>query len=82
MERQGPGLRHVAHGVLRLDGSAPLELRLVELFARLSDTLARHAPMAVAVEGVFADIDRYRDEISCLITGVFHFIGQPKAQPP
>ena len=65
VERHGPGLRHVAHGVLRLDGSAPLELRLVELFARLSDTLARHAPMAVAVEGVFA----FKNARSALVLG-------------
>jgi crossover junction endodeoxyribonuclease RuvC len=65
VERQGGGLRHVAHGVLRLDASAPLELRLVELFARLSDTLARHVPMAVAVEGVFA----FKNARSALVLG-------------
>ena len=65
VERRGSGLQHVAHGVLRLDDSAPLELRLVELFARLSDTLARHAPMAVAVEGVFT----FRNARSALVLG-------------
>jgi len=65
VERRGGGLRHVGHGVLRLDGSAPLELRLVELFARLTETLALHAPMAVAVEGVFA----FRNARSALVLG-------------
>jgi crossover junction endodeoxyribonuclease RuvC len=65
VERRGGGLRHVAHGVLRLDGSAPLELRLVELFARLSETLAHHAPAAVAVEGVFT----FKNARSALVLG-------------
>ncbi|HZX43334.1 MAG TPA: crossover junction endodeoxyribonuclease RuvC, partial [Myxococcaceae bacterium] len=53
VERSGVGVGHVGHGVLRLDASAPLELRLVELYARLSETLLHHGPTAVAVEGVF-----------------------------
>jgi len=65
VERRGSGLCHVGHGILRLDGSAPLELRLVELFARLTETLARHAPAAVAVEGVFT----FRNARSALVLG-------------
>ena len=65
VERRGSGLGHVAHGVLRLDASAPLELRLVELFARLSETLVRHAPAAVAVEGGFT----FRSARSALVLG-------------
>ena len=65
VEPRGSGLGHVAHGILRLDGSAPLELRLVELFARLSETLLRHAPAAVAVEGVFT----FRNARSALVLG-------------
>jgi len=65
VERRGAGLRHIAHGVLRLDASAPLELRLVELFARLSETLGRHAPTAVAVEGVFT----FKNARSALVLG-------------
>ena len=65
VERHGAALRHVAHGVLRLDGSAPLELRLVELFGRLSETLVRHAPAAVAVEGVFT----FKNARSALVLG-------------
>lgn len=65
VERSGSRVGHVAHGVLRLDGSAPLELRLVELFARLSETLFRHGPTAVAVEGVFA----FKNARSALVLG-------------
>ena len=65
VEGRGGALCHVGHGVLRLDGSAPLELRLVELFARLTETVARHAPMAVAVEGVFT----FRNARSALVLG-------------
>ena len=65
VERRGGELGHVAHGVLRLDGTAPLELRLVELFGRLSETLARHAPTAVAVEGVFT----FKNARSALVLG-------------
>lgn len=65
VERSGSALGHVAHGVLRLDPSASLELRLVELFARLSETLARHAPAAVAVEGVFT----FKNARSALVLG-------------
>ena len=65
VERRGGGLGHVAHGVLALDVSAPLELRLVELFARLSETVLRHAPSAVAVEGVFT----FRNARSALVLG-------------
>jgi crossover junction endodeoxyribonuclease RuvC len=65
VERRGGGLLHVAHGVLRLDASASLELRLVELFARLSETVVRHAPVAVAVEGVFT----FKNARSALVLG-------------
>jgi len=65
VEPRGSGVGHVAHGVLRLDASAALEVRLVELFARLSETLLRHAPTAVAVEGVFT----FRNARSALVLG-------------
>ena len=65
VESRGSGVGHVAHGVLRLDASAALEVRLVELFARLSETLLRHAPTAVAVEGVFT----FRNARSALVLG-------------
>src|SRR5262249_45329 len=39
--------------------------RLVELFARLSETLLRHTPTAVAVEGVFT----FRNARSALVLG-------------
>jgi crossover junction endodeoxyribonuclease RuvC len=65
VEARGGGVGHVAHGILRLDASAALEVRLVELFARLSETLLRHAPTAVAVEGVFT----FRNARSALVLG-------------
>jgi crossover junction endodeoxyribonuclease RuvC len=65
VERSGVGVGHVGHGVLRLDASAPLELRLVELYARLSETLLRHGPTAVAVEGVFT----FKNARSALVLG-------------
>jgi crossover junction endodeoxyribonuclease RuvC len=65
VEARGSALLHVAHGVLRLDPSAPLEQRLVELFARLSEILRSQAPTAVAVEGVFT----FRNARSALVLG-------------
>jgi crossover junction endodeoxyribonuclease RuvC len=65
LESGAAGVSHVAHGVLRLDPRERLEERLVELFARLSEALARHAPSAVAVEGVFS----FRNARSALVLG-------------
>lgn len=65
VESRGAGVHHVAHGVLRLDPHGRLEERLVELFAQLSEALARHAPSAVAVEGVFS----FRNARSALVLG-------------
>jgi crossover junction endodeoxyribonuclease RuvC len=65
VESEGRGVRHVAHGVFRLDASAPLERRLVDLFGLLGEALALHAPTAVAVEGVFT----FRNARSALVLG-------------
>jgi crossover junction endodeoxyribonuclease RuvC len=65
VESEGRGVRHVAHGVFRLDATAPLERRLVELFGLLGEALALHAPTAVAVEGVFT----FRNARSALVLG-------------
>jgi transposase len=40
------------------------------------------ADFKAAVDGFFADLGRYRDEIHSLITGAFHYIGQQTPQPP
>ena len=65
VESSGRGVQHVAHGVFRLDASAPLERRLAELFGLLTEALAFHAPAAVAVEGVFS----FRNARSALVLG-------------
>ena len=65
VESAGQGVQHVAHGVFRLDATAPLERRLVELFGLLTEALALHAPAAVAVEGVFS----FRNARSALVLG-------------
>ena len=59
--------------------------RIWGLFKKM--TLYNHyfptfAEFKAAVDGFFNNLERYRDEINSLITGAFHFIGQPKAQPP
>ncbi|MHB8879178.1 MAG: crossover junction endodeoxyribonuclease RuvC [Myxococcaceae bacterium] len=58
-------LCHVGHGVIRTDGSAPLEARLVEIFDELSQVVALFRPEAVAVEGVFT----FRNARSALVLG-------------
>jgi crossover junction endodeoxyribonuclease RuvC len=63
-ERRGQ-LIHLAHGVIRADGSAPLEMRLADIFTQLTQAVAYHQPDAVAVEGVFA----CRNPRSALILG-------------
>lgn len=65
VEEQRGQLVHVAHGVIRADGSAPLEQRLAEIFSQLSIAVTLHRPDAVAVEGVFA----CRNPRSALILG-------------
>jgi crossover junction endodeoxyribonuclease RuvC len=53
VEKSGSALRHVCHGVLRLDPAAPLCDRLVVLATGLRDVLATHAPVALSLEEVF-----------------------------
>jgi len=65
VESSGRAVQHVAHGVFRLDATAPLERRLAELFSLLTEALALHAPAAVAVEGVFS----FRNARSALVLG-------------
>ena len=58
-------LVHVGHGVIKVDESAPLALRLKDLHAALTEALARYRPEAVAVEGVFT----FRNARSALVLG-------------
>ncbi|MEX2582446.1 MAG: crossover junction endodeoxyribonuclease RuvC [Gemmatimonadota bacterium] len=54
VERLGDGsLRLVECGVIRTSPKTPLALRLREIFEGVSELMQRHAPHAVAVEGVF-----------------------------
>jgi crossover junction endodeoxyribonuclease RuvC len=65
VEQHGNRLVHLGHGVLRLDGDAPLQTRLHELFDGLTRALAIHRPDAVAVEGVFT----FKNARSALVLG-------------
>jgi crossover junction endodeoxyribonuclease RuvC len=56
---------HVGHGVLRLDGKAPLSRRLQQIFVELKLVLEGFEPDAVAVEGVFT----HKNARSALILG-------------
>lgn len=47
------GLRLVECGVIRTSPRSPLPLRLREIYQGITEVLERHAPTAVAVEGVF-----------------------------
>ncbi len=53
VEQQGSALRHIAHGVFRLDRKLPPAARLAELQRLLLDVLQHHEPGAAAVEQSF-----------------------------
>ncbi|MCC6335331.1 MAG: crossover junction endodeoxyribonuclease RuvC [Myxococcales bacterium] len=65
VERAGGKVLHVGHGVLRLDGKAPLARRLEQIFVELKLVLEGFAPDVVAVEGVFT----HKNARSALILG-------------
>lgn len=56
---------HVASGVVRADGKAPLAQRLATIFAELQTVVDVFKPKAVAVEGVFT----HKNARSALILG-------------
>lgn len=56
---------HVAHGVLKADGDAPLELRLKELFGGVQTAIQLYQPASVAVEGLFT----FKNARSALVLG-------------
>lgn len=67
----------------------PYALNLIERFRWLFKKTAIHneyfptfAEFQAAVEGFFARLDNYRDEIAGLITDRFHFIGKFNPQAP
>ncbi len=53
IEREGAGLRHVAHGTLRPPRERAMEQRLAELHAGLAGLLADYAPDLVVIERIF-----------------------------
>jgi crossover junction endodeoxyribonuclease RuvC len=53
IEREGAGLRHLAHGTLRPPRSQPMERRLAEIHAGLADLLASFSPDLVVIERIF-----------------------------
>jgi crossover junction endodeoxyribonuclease RuvC len=54
VEQDVPGARRLVEcGVVRTDASAPLEQRLAQIYDAVTDLIARHRPVAVAVESVF-----------------------------
>ncbi|MCY1021563.1 crossover junction endodeoxyribonuclease RuvC [Pyxidicoccus sp. MSG2] len=65
VEEKRGRLVHVGHGVIKVDESAPLASRLKDLHAALVEALARYAPDAVAVEGLFT----FRNARSALVLG-------------
>jgi crossover junction endodeoxyribonuclease RuvC len=65
VEERRNRLVHVGHGVIKVDASAPLELRLKELHGALVTAVRLYRPHAVAVEGVFT----FRNARSALILG-------------
>ena len=65
VEERAGRLFHVGHGVVRADESAPLELRLTQIFGELTTAFALYAPDAVAVEGLFT----FKNARSALVLG-------------
>jgi transposase len=64
-------------------------LNLIERFwwlfkkkALYNEYFPKFADFKAAVDGFFADLGRYGDEIRSLISDAFHFIGQQSPQPP
>ena len=53
----GSRLSHVANGICRSDGAAPLAERLLSLHRQLVEVLQAHAPTAAAVEQTFVNKD-------------------------
>lgn len=53
VDQTGGVLRHLEHGALRFDPSAPLEARLLELQRGLDAVVDRVRPDAISVEGLF-----------------------------
>jgi crossover junction endodeoxyribonuclease RuvC len=53
LEACGDEVKHIAHGVIRLNESQPLSERLCALHRELRELFARFAPTTVVVESIF-----------------------------
>ncbi|MBN2194297.1 MAG: crossover junction endodeoxyribonuclease RuvC [Polyangiaceae bacterium] len=53
VRREGARLRHIAHGILHLDPSEPLALRLLDIDQRLDALLLEYRPDVASVETLF-----------------------------
>ncbi|MGN7613085.1 crossover junction endodeoxyribonuclease RuvC [Magnetococcales bacterium HHB-1] len=53
MDEVGRGVRHVAHGCVRLPPKTPLPERLTTIHQKLSGIIAQYQPAAASVEEVF-----------------------------
>src|SRR5690606_8883116 len=52
---EGNRLRHVAHGVIRVDGDDSLSSRLLAISNRLEQVIVHYQPGLASVEGMFFD---------------------------
>ena len=50
VDQTGARLAHVAHGVIRVEPSAPLAVRLAGIFSEVSALVLTHRPHAAGVE--------------------------------
>jgi crossover junction endodeoxyribonuclease RuvC len=57
VRRDGNRLRHIAHGVIRLQPGAPLASRLSRIAHELASVLAEQKPTVAAVESLFFNKD-------------------------
>jgi crossover junction endodeoxyribonuclease RuvC len=57
VSRDGNRLRHVAHGVIKLEATQPLHSRLRQLDESLDEVLGRHRPDVGSVETIFFSKD-------------------------
>jgi crossover junction endodeoxyribonuclease RuvC len=57
VSRDGNRLRHVAHGIVRLNGKSSLAVRLCQIDQELSEIVQRYRPDGGSVEGLFFNKD-------------------------
>lgn len=53
VSREGSRLRHLAHGVIHLQGARPLSARLLGIADALTELMATHRPEVASVESLF-----------------------------